>query len=212
MDAKLASRLAWKGQIDLGAAKNGPKMAPRWFPELSCGIFVLVSRPSSGPSWPCLVLSWAFLGPFLGNPRGHLQAEFWAWKAWFGGAKWRKAEMSNTGFFFLKKQRELNVFCQVLGAGNLKKACKVVVWRLCCGLEGLKERTWMPNWLQDWLGRAKSISGRQKMAPRWPQEGFQKYLAGFSPCVSRPLWGHLGAILCYLGPSLAPLWGSKGAS
>ena len=54
-----------------------------------------------------------------------------------------------------KKQSEIIVFGRFLGARSLQKACKVVVWRSCCGLEGLKTAAWMPSWLQDGLERAK---------------------------------------------------------
>ena len=61
-----------------------------------------------------------------------------------------------------------------LGSMGRWKACKVAVWRPCCGLENVKRATWMPSWLQDGLGRAK-VSPRRaqddpKMAPRWLQE------------------------------------------
>ena len=46
----------------------------------------------------------------------------------------------------------------------LQKGCNLVVRRFCCGLAALPRATWMPSWLQDWLGRAK-------LSPRWPQDG-----------------------------------------
>ena len=53
-----------------------------------------------------------------------------------------------------KNLRKINVFGRFLEATSLQKACKVAVWRSCCGLEGLKTATWMTSWLQTWINKA----------------------------------------------------------
>ena len=87
-------------------------------------------------------------------------------KACFGGARWPKAKMSKIA----KNLRKTKVFGRFLEAKSFQKACKVAVWRCVCGFEGSKEATWMPCWLQDWLGRAKLRSRWPKIASREGQK------------------------------------------
>ena len=108
---------------------------------------------------------------------------------------WQEGGIAKT----FKNQRKINDFGRFHRPGDHQKACKVAVRRSCCGLEGSKTATWMANWLQDRLGRAKLSPKWPKLAPRWPQEGSKKYLAGFSRW-SPPLFG----------PILDPSWAISG--
>ena len=74
-----------------------------------------------------------------------------------------------------KNQGEINVFGRFLEASSLEEACKVAVWRSCCGLEALKTATWMSRWLQDELESAKSSPRWPKIAPRSGQEGHEHH-------------------------------------
>ena len=62
--------------------------------------------------------------------------------------------------------REIIVFGRFLEAKSLRKAFNVVVWRSCCGLEGLKRATWMPRWLQVGVNKASYNSKSTKYVPR----------------------------------------------
>ena len=46
------------------------------------------------------------------------------------------------------------VFGRFLEVKSLRRACKVVLWRSCCGLEGLKRATWTPCWLRVGINKA----------------------------------------------------------
>ena len=123
-------------------AQEGPKRASR----IILGVWVFLRRPFLGPSWAHLGLSWALLGPSWGVQEGILRQIL----GLEGLLRWRKAEMQQT----LKNLKKINVFGRFLEATSLQKACKVAVWRSCCGLEGLKTATWMPCWLQTWINKA----------------------------------------------------------
>ena len=127
-----------------------PKMGPRGLQELSCQILSL----RVAFFWAHLGPTLGYLGPSLALRWGSRRASggrSWAWKACVGGAKWQRAEM----YKILKILRKNNGLCRFIGASCLQKGCKLVVWRSCCGLETLPRATWMPSWLQNWLGRAK---------------------------------------------------------
>ena len=87
---------------------------------------------------------------------------------------------------------------------------KVLVWRSCCGLEGLKRTTCMPSWLQDGLVRAKSRAQSFFEGPKWPHEkpkrapriSWAKKAVVWHPFLG-PAWVHLGLSWALLGPS----WG-----
>ena len=116
-----------------------PKMGPRGLQELSCRILPLFVAPFWAHLEPILGHLGPSLAPLVGSRRAS-RGRFWAWKACFGGARWPKGGMPKT----LKNPRKINVFGRFLEATSLQKACKVAVWRSCCGLEGLKTVTWMP--------------------------------------------------------------------
>ena len=129
-------------------------MGPRGLQELSCRILSLFLAPFWAHLEPILGHLGPSLAPLVGSRRAS-RGRFWAWKACFGGARWPKGGMPKT----LKNLRKINVFGRFLEATSLQKACKVAVWRSCCGLEGLKRATWMPYWLQTWIKKA-SLSFR----------------------------------------------------
>ena len=58
-----------------------------------------------------------------------------------------------------KNRGKIDVFGRCPEAASLQKACKVAVWRSCCGLEVLRSATWMPYSLQTWIKKA-SLSFR----------------------------------------------------
>ena len=66
LDVKLASRRAWKGEVEPKMGQDGPKMGPRWFQEMFCGIVSMFGAPFLVH----LGLSWAFLGRSRGVQGG----------------------------------------------------------------------------------------------------------------------------------------------
>ena len=130
-------------------AQDGPKRAP----GIILPDFVVVCRPFLGPSWAILGPRW----PFSGGPRGHLEADFGLGRLASGVQGGQKLRCPK----HLKNLGKIKVVGRFLKATSLQKACKLVVWRSCCGLEGLKRAAWMSSWLQDGLGSAK-------LSPRWP--------------------------------------------
>ena len=53
-----------------------------------------------------------------------------------------------------KPYRKLRLFVRCLKVKSLRRACKVVVWRSWCGLEGFKRATWTPCWLRVGINKA----------------------------------------------------------
>ena len=155
-------------------------MGPRDLPKRSCRLLPLIGAPF----WAHLGLILGHLGPpwpFLGGPGGHLEAGL-------GLGRLELGVQSGNGLRYtklLKNLRKTNGFCRFLGASCLQKGCKLVVWRSCCGLEALPRATWMPSWLQDWLGRAKLAEVGPKMGPR----GLQKLSCRIFPLIAAPFWG-----------------------
>ena len=53
-----------------------------------------------------------------------------------------------------KPYRKLRFFGRFLKVKSLRRACKVVLWRSWCGLEGFKRATWTPCWLRVGINKA----------------------------------------------------------
>ena len=111
-------------------AQDGPKRAPK-----SILRDLLVAwRPFLGPSWAILGPPW----PFLGGPGGHLEADVGLGRLASGVQGGQKLDVKNMIFF---PRGKINVFGCFLEARGLQKACKVAVWRSCCGFDALKRAT-----------------------------------------------------------------------
>ena len=141
---------------------NRTQDGPRWARTGLQNYLGSRGRCGSPLFWPILGPCWVILGPpwpFLGGPGGHLEADL-------GFGRLASGVQGDHKLKCQKHQnlRKINVFGRCLEATRLQKACKEVVRKSCSGLEALKTATWMPCWLQDGLGRAKSN-------PRWPTMG-----------------------------------------
>ena len=125
-----------------------PKMGPRGLQKVSCAIYPLRGGPFGvhlGPPWAILGPPW----PFLGGPGGHLEADLGLGRLALGVQGGQKLRCKKQHFAF--RLGEMMVFGCFWEARGLQKACKVAVWRSCCGSDASKRATCMLCWLQAWI-------------------------------------------------------------